>query len=136
MICPQCSEPCALDHCPACGWLDPVAAVPPAPVAPQTADDYAYGQFRLALFKRGLKTRSMLQTTADGLTAWLEDPKHESWASMTRLPTGCPDRPEPHSLLACLLDEIQSYRASGYHAPPKPDQPCCQKSLDSRNGAV
>ena len=82
-----------------------------------TAQDHAFGQFRLALFKRGQASKTILKTTADGLEAWLNVKANEDWASRQTLPR-CPDRPEPHSLLTCLLEEIASYRRSGYVPPP------------------
>ena len=68
-----------------------------------------YGQFRLVLFRKACASESVLKTTADGLEAWLDDPKHEDWASREPM-TNCEHNPEPHSLLTCLLDEIAAYR--------------------------
>lgn len=113
MRCPNCQQerPCG------CGWA-PHAK--PSLLKPQASYAYllspaeqAYGQFRLDLFHRGRKAGQILQITADGLEAWLNDPAHEAWAS-TQTMTRCTHRTDPHSLLTCILEEIAAYRRQRY----------------------
>ena len=129
MICPNCGKRSPTDTCQACHWspdAKPGQVVPQADYAYLLSpEEQAYGAFRLALFKRAWQSGAVLKTTADGLSAWLDDPAHERWASAGSLAKGCPSRPERHSLLTCLLEEIQSYAALGSSLPAKPDSRCC-----------
>ena len=50
---------------------------------------------------------------AVGLTAWLDVLAHEQWASRQTMRT-CGHRPDPHSLLVCLMDEIAQCQAGTY----------------------
>lgn len=112
MICPHCAQ--EYDQLPCrCGWA-PKAS--PAALKPQASYAYlltpaeqAYGQFRLDLLHQGRAHHSVLQVTADGLEAWLDDPAHEAWA-VTQPMTRCTHRLDTHSLLTCLLEEIARYR--------------------------
>lgn len=121
MICPNCSASYEFLPCPACQWqptAKPMQLVPQAKYAYLlTPHEQAYGQFRIDLFKRGRASGHILQITADALECWLAIPTNEDWAAQTVLAQGCPDHPSPHSLLTCLLEEIQSYRESNYTPP-------------------
>lgn len=86
-------------------------AIPRLPDSPQACEteESAYRLFRIRLFNAAVSRGQILAHTATGLEAWLTDPAREQWASTTPM-TGCTHRPDAHSLLACLLDEIRAYR--------------------------
>lgn len=73
----------------------------------------AYGRMRAALLARAQGHPNFVAIIADGLEAWLRDERHEIWASKQML-LACLHHPKPHNLLQCLLDEIHSYRVTGY----------------------